>query len=372
MFKLTEARLLRQEEIDMAATEDAINKRMISSRRALRKKQLSAGGLIGKLFDSVHSSHKKDHDCDSFEDSCGDKLMQLSSFVKKDTKDLPDIEPSRRRRRKAVSDGVSAMRFFTPLSSSVKEALEGDMESEFDNLRHRSIELSKSIPKSYSTVPSRPHRLKSASTGIFTMRHGGSEAIFSDSSDKNANLTHFKSRDDNDIDMFSSSVLSRVDEGKPISKAISVGESKTKVSSMSKTSTNLEHSSLSNHTNSYIPKSGSEHKKILAFMHPTNEELAEDPIESQVESDMESTGFPDLSDHPSFQFDNELEIPLSDRMKSFFMDLKYRRLSAVFGTLLVFFLLGTRMELILLKTCKIEGKSSHVYPSRWSCANVSN
>ena len=120
---------------------------------------------------------------------------------------------------------------------------------------------------------------------------------------------------------------------------------------MSKTETNLEYSSLSNHSNLYIPKSGSEHEKILAFAHPTNEE----------ESDVESTGFPDLSDHPEFHFDDELEIPFSDRMKSFFMDLKYRRLSAVFGTLLVFFLLGTRMELILLKTCKIEGKSLQLF-----------
>jgi hypothetical protein len=344
-FKLTEARLLRQEEIDMAATEDAINKRTISSRKGMRKKQLSTG-LIGKIFDTVHSSHRKDDISDSFDDSYGDKLMQLSSFVRRDTKDLPDIEPSRRRRRKAISEGVSSMRFFTTQSSSVKQALEGDMESDSDNLRHVPLEPLKPLPSSHTSGPSRPRRLKSASTGVFMMRHGP-DSLFSDPSDKNSISTQLKSKDDNDINMISSTSLSRVDESRPMSKESILGLSKAKSASSSVAISTLDPSLQ-------IHKSGSSQKNSTEAVKPINQESNDDIIDQQVESDTESTGFPDLSEHPKFNFEN-VKISFSEHLKSFFIGLKYRRLSAVFGTLLVFFLLGTRMELILLKTCKIEG-----------------
>lgn len=369
MFKLTEARLLRQEEIDMAATEDAINKRMISSRRGVRKKQLSTG-LIGKIFDSVHSSHRKDDISDSFDDSYGDKLMQLSSFVKRDTKDLPDIEPSRRRRRKAVSEGVSAMRFFTPQSSSVKQALEGDMESDFDNILHGPLEPLKPLPSSHTNGPSRPRRLKSASTGVFMMRHGP-DSLFSDPSDKNSN-TQLKSKDDNDVNMFSSTSLSRVDESRPMSKESILGLSKAKSAISSVAISTLD-------PPLQIHKSGSSQKNTIEPLKAINQESNDDIIDQQVESDTESTGFPDLSEHPEFNFET-IEISFSEQLKSFFIGLKYRRLSAVFGTLLVFFLLGTRMELILLKTCKIKDnentwdyislKSTFIMTTLWLCGFI--
>lgn len=339
-FKLNQARLMRQEEIDMVATEDEIKRHLKAiSRKKQRKKQLSAR-LIDKFLEPVHSTHKKDSCDDTFDR--GNNLEKLSAFVKQDTKDLPDVVRPRLR-NKSVSEGVSAMRLFAPVSSSVQQVLQDGMESE-----SYPLSISESIP----TARIRTRRLKSSSTGVMMMREAELVRAYPQSL-----MSTLELPEDHDLHVSSIGLPGLMLTNGEITDSVAMKKS----------------SSLQDLK--FIKSSDPLIRGALPAKDRSNARQADDG-----ESDVESFGSFDMSIQPNIQIESDIDISFTERMKGFYMSWKYRRMSAVFGTLLIFFLLGIRLELILLETCEIEDnentwnfislRSTFILTTLWLCGFI--
>ena len=251
-----------------------------------------------------------------------ERLTKLSEFVKKDAKDLPDlkygIESRQRRRHKSISDGVAAMR----MVSGTPENIRNDLERGESQIEREVLPV---------TEPRRSRRQKSVSTGVFLMQ-----------SEMSSPITDVKTAAQIGDDESSSGTTTAQEPCFSLAPKIFCPPHKT-------------------HTKEEIPMSLRKKK----FITPIAEDGESDVEEASLESDgsvssersVHSSGIPEIIDfeceEPSEKFDP------AESLRGLYVNKKYRQASAVFGTMIAFFMIAVRIELILLDTCAIEGEITH-------------
>ena len=288
-------------------------------KRQKRQKSASTGVLLMKSptgHESAGGREGKDHM------NQNERLTKLSEFVKKDAKDLPDfkygIETRQRRRHKSISDGVAAMRMVSGTPKNFRNDLERD-----ENQIEREV-----LPV---TEPRRSRRQKSVSTGVFLMQ-----------SEMSSPITDVKKAAQIGDDESSSSSITAQEPCFSLAPKMFCPPHKT-------------------HTKEEIPMS----LRKKNFITPIAEDGESDAEEASLESDgsvssersVHSSGIPEIIDfeceEPSGKFD------LAESLRGLYVNKKYRQASAVFGTMIAFFMIAVRIELILLDICAIEGEITH-------------
>lgn len=284
-----------------------------------RQKSASTGVLLMKSptgHESTGGREGKDHM------NQNERLTKLSEFVKKDAKDLPDlkygIESRQRRRHKSISDGVATMRMVSGTPENIRNDVERG-ESQID----REV-----LPV---TEPRRSRRQKSVSTGVFLMQ-----------SEISSPITDVKTAAQIGDDESSYGSTTAQEPCFSLAPKMFCPPHKT-------------------HTKEEIPMSLRKKK----FITPIAEDGESDEEEASLESDgslssersVHSSGIPEIIDfeceEPSEKFD------LAESLRGLYVNKKYRQASAVFGTMIAFFMIAVRIELILLDTCVIEGEITH-------------
>jgi len=334
-LKLNTAKRKRQEEIDHADAEKkrpsntpttASVARHDKDRSPLKKYSSNATG-------SAASSTP----------SGSERLLKISDYVKKPTKDLPDgaqgLVNDRRRRRKTMSDGVASMRLFAPTSSAAKEALEIDDTS----------------PK--PPAPPRRRKVKSASMGVMQMRvetdrvTGENEKTTDrkDGEETNRKTTHLSGVEEG-IPAWSGAVQtgtqlmnSGTRNGKKITFADQEGNLKTEdISSvnispvlLSATQTAIEISDSS------LGHTGQEEPTYLL-----------DTIISYSQEDGDD--FSDVCPKIVVLDEQQITKPssLMKRLQTFYLSFNYR-LASIVLSMVAFYVLAFRMQVILQDTCTI-------------------
>ena len=339
-FELKMARKKRRDEIDFAETERGLLSTKVPTKKKLVKPLDSNLNILIKMLPGVTGNNRNGQIKDDLDLSSNDgsllnsssqRLKELSELVKKDSKDLPDIRGAQaralkaRRRKRSVSDGVAAMRLFSTTSTLAAEALkdENDMDSEqtlkTSTLQDVQVPGPASLKASSlrGATRTRPRRQKAVSTGVFLMQSEKSDPLpMGLGKEPSQEKPRFQESDN--IFQTKPSKLSGTDD---------------------------------------MPKS----LQLKKFNMPISEEdSGDEPSEKNIneQSDDEiSDGVPDIEDFS----ESVVKIDISQRLREMYMSKSYRQTSAVFGTMLVFFMIASRIELILLDICYISGETSSIY-----------
>ncbi len=301
----------RQDEIDYAETERAIEENMKERTKEKRKKvdddsKLSFLTRILPATDNGNKNTQKKSDLNYLDLSSSNhsltgsqRLSQITELVKKPSTELPDVRQRRRNARKrSVSDGVAAMRLFSTTSAVASEAL---MNSEVEN---------EPLPVAPQPIKlrARGRRQKAHSTGVVLMQSEMPKSMFFEN-EKSLQVTQA----DNEI----------------------------------------QTSRLVRDSEDIMPKSLQQKKFIM----PISEGSEHGSSEKAAESDDDdiSEGLPEIVDSGDTQGDKADEAPLDILMCQILLSHKWRRLSAICGTFVIFFLIAARIEVILIETCAIKG-----------------
>jgi hypothetical protein len=365
MFELHEARSHRLDELDFF---EAKGRDITASQKKRRKKKskkneyqvkdsmmrlnffqkMMTGGIGGS--GSLRTLEAKD-DLD-FGDSGNDsdnslsgsqRLVQLTELVKRPSKDLPDIKPrARRPRNRSVSDGVAAMRIFSNTSASAAEALKSE---EVPQSATALVSL-RVPPAKLGAIDDvkarpRPRRQKAISTGVFMMQ-----------SEKTAPLVDEGGADD----------------GKKLRKTIEDlnKESRADLRLPPRPPNPLDTLGNCLFPKQELPQGFDEMPKSLQqkkFISPITEEEDGEEQDNEDSDDEDSVvsfvseGVPDIIDFDLVE-EAKQKIGIGERLRGLYVKKSYRQASGVFGTMLLFFMVAIRIELILLDTCAINGKDN--------------
>ncbi len=304
--KLMKAKSKRQEDIDYYMTGEASEKK---SKRQRQRQDSNQSNLLAMFIDKM-GPKKRTNDEDrlnSPEDSLSgsQRLRQMTSLVKQDTKDLPDeklLERRKRRQRaRSVSDGVASMRLFSSTSLPAENALKSDSTS---------IELEGKLQAfTPRQAGKRRPRQKMMSAGVLQMQSEKFDSFFNDDHGNN-----------------NSEIVDKWLQSKDTEKR------KTK-----------------------FPTKQSGLKPV--------EEILKDDVHDQLDNEDE------ISIHSSIHSEDSVEIrvvtleaeenllysvPISERLRTFISLERYPLLSAIFGSMFILFLLSVRVELILFDTCALK------------------
>lgn len=307
--KLLKAKSKRQEDIDyfMTGEKEASEKK---SKRQRKRQDSNQSNLLAMFMDKMGPKKRTNNDDDRLNSPEGSlsgsqRLRQMTSLVKQDTKDLPDeklLERRKRRQRaRSVSDGVAAMRLFSSTSLPAEEALKSDSTSmELEG------KLQAFTPRQ---AGKRRPRQRMMSTGVLQMQSEKLDSFFNgDHGDKNSEI-------------FDKWLRSKDTEKRK--------------------------------TNFSAKQSG---------LKPV-EEILKDNVHDQLDNEDE------ISIHSSIHSEDSVEIrvvtveaeenllhnvPISERLRTFISLDRYPLLSAIFGSMFVLFLLSVRVEIILLDTCALK------------------
>ena len=370
MFELHEARSHRLDELDFF---EAKGRDITASQKKRRKKKskkkeyqvkdsmtrlnffqkMMTGGMGGSGslrtleakddFDFGDSGHDSDNSL-----SGSQRLVQLTELVKRPSKDLPDIKPrARRPRNRSVSDGVAAMRIFSNTSASAAEALKSEEvpQSTTAPAPFR-VPLAKLGAIDDVKARPRPRRQKAISTGVFMMQ-----------SEKTAPLVDEGGADD----------------GKKLRKTIAFGdedlnkESRADLRLPPRPPNPLDTLGNCLFPKKELPQGFDEMPKSLQqkkFISPITEEEDGEEEDNEVSDDEDSVvsfvseGVPDIIDFDFLVEEAKKKIDIRERLRGLYVKKSYRQASGVFGTMLSFFMVAIRIELILLDICAINGKDN--------------
>lgn len=335
LFELNEAKLIRQNDIDFA---EAKGKLLTNSQKKRKRKQMatkkekhaheSKGGLsfLKRMMtgstDSPTLASKDDFDLDRSVHSSlsgGEKLVQLSELVKKQSKDLPDIRPTARRpRTRSVSDGVASMRvnIFSAKSALAAEVLRG--EAVPDTSSPSTVVSSRPLTSKGAVISgerARSRREKAVSTGVFLMQSEKSRPLVTDPY----------------MDVEDSSSLEP-----------------SAIQSLGKC---LFPTRISEHEKDEMPLALKQTKFITTICEEDSE--IDDHSLSELSTGAKSEGVPDVVDVDVLTA-KKTEFNVAQVLRDMFLNKSYRQASAVFGTMVAFFMIAIRIELILLDTCSID------------------
>jgi hypothetical protein len=336
LFELNEAKLIRQNEIDFAEAKDKMMTRSEMKRKMKKsamKKEQSAKELLGGLSffkrmmtgpsENQSLTTKDDFDLDHSTHSSlsgSQKLVQLSELVKKQSKDLPDIKPmARRPRTRSVSDGVASMRInlFSTKSALAAEVLRGEAVPDFSA---PSTAASSQPPSgrlsSKGTAASeerhRSRREKAVSTGVFLMQSERSRPL---SAETNADVEPSSTLDSLGKCLFPTKRSEKEKEEMPIAL---------------------------------------KQKKFITTIREEDSDIDQHSL-SDISSGDRSEGVPDVV-NIDISNDRKIEFDVTKFLREMFLKKSYRQANAVFGTMVAFFMIAIRIELILLDTCSIYGE----------------
>ena len=356
MFELNVARLHRQEEIDYAETEKAIKNNMANKSKK-KKKELDSDSklmFLKRMLTGGGSSHlrvKDDMDVETSSDgslSQSQKLVRLSELVKTSSHDLPEFSARPKRpRNRSLSDGVAAMRLFAPTSAVAAEALNDEVKYEPNETSRTASVRSGSRPP--PVKPLRQKRTKSASTGVFLMQCEQSKPIYSESET-------------------STNTTAVTDIGNA-SRASSASSASLTAAALRKVTDSdcapLAAAALGECIFPYgaqtdedeMPKRLQQKKFITTICEEDSDEGTKEVDDASISSDTSIVD--DISEAPDIEDsnDNIKKVQFSERLCLLFLKNSYRQASAVFGTMVAFFMLAIRIELILMDTCTIPGKA---------------
>jgi hypothetical protein len=280
-----------------------------------------------KSFPEIEDAFETHSNRSTFSLTASEKLVQLTEMVKRPSRDLPDtITRSQRFRNRSVSDGVAAMRnnLFSKTSSMATEVLQNE-----------------SIPvptpgNTNQTIDSRPgiKRQKSVSAGVLMMESETSKPLF-------------KVKDIG---------VSKINE--------IVSES---MKSDPEASSSPPKSVLKNGTHNHAKEIMNTRETNLSLREKERIIVQEESLDEYEDSNIESLGnegfADDRSDIDSADITSCERIPevmkkkdLAEMLRGLLMKKSYRQASAVFGTMIVFFMVAMRIEIILLDICAIVGK----------------
>ena len=294
--------------------------------------------FLMKMIPGVTGSSRSEQVKDDFDVgslrslSSSQRLQQLSELVKKHSKDLPDIQGAQsraaRRRKRSVSDGVAAMRLFSTTSASAAEALNDEnLPDTEDSSKTPSLQLVSRASalrgsSSMASTRTRPRRQKAVSTGVFLMQSEASKPI-------------------------------GMEPAKSLGEKFNVNEGGNSFQVKPPRLTKQEEMPLA-----------LQRKKFIMTI---SEEDSVDAKSEDTDNDSVdiSEGVPDIVD---FADSDSIitKIEISQRLRKMYMSRSYRQASAVFGTMLAFFMIAIRIELILLDICYISGKNDFVILSYFS------
>ena len=339
-FELQMARRNRQDEIDFAETEDHLTHSVkeVKKKKMVKKSSDSNLQFLMKMIPGVTGSSRSEQFKDDFDVgslrslSSSQRLQQLSELVKKHSKDLPDIQGAQsraaRRRKRSVSDGVAAMRLFSTTSASAAEALNDEnLPDTEDSSKTPSLQLVSRASalrgsSSMASTRTRPRRQKAVSTGVFLMQSEASKPI-------------------------------GMEPAKSLGEKFNVNEGGNSFQVKPPRLTKQEEMPLA-----------LQRKKFIMTI---SEEDSVDAKSEDTDNDSVdiSEGVPDIVD---FADSDSIitKIEISQRLRKMYMSRSYRQASAVFGTMLAFFMIAIRIELILLDICYISGKNDFVILSYFS------
>ena len=322
--KLQRAKSKRQEDIDYYLTaEKEVSKNM--KRRTQRKRQDSSqSNILSKLFpikkEKLNDDDESDNENNHGSLSGSQRLLEISELVKRPTADLPDEKIITRRRQrklaKSLSDGVAAMRLFSTTSTLAEEALRSDADAVVSKGKLES--LGEKLPKT------RRPRKKMLSTGVFLMQ--------SEKPDPSDNLDY--ETHSHGFDSQSEIVKSWTSSANP----------RNDVNIMKKEVTKLQYSEKKR---SGLPMVQETSKDYQISLVDEDEDLS---IASSVHSEESFERRVDIHDDI---VTTEI-VPLHEKLCEFILHYRYPWYSAVFGTMIVFFLLSLRVEIILIDTCAMK------------------
>lgn len=298
----------------------------------------------------------------SSKQSGSERLIQITHYVKNG---LPDIEPSRvndkrRRRRKTMSEGVASMRLFAPTSSAAKQALQVDTLATDAVEVYHSQELLPGTPKQ--------RRKRAASAGVMQMR-AMSDLDKEKSADKkgdpekNCETGNLPSLEEG-IPAWSNamqmgklvigSITEKIGDGKNHQETKHLPS--VKKSTAVRTETGIS-DAVDCTLEQEVTQANCRSTNVVSFSIPASS-IAEEPIctaasHSEDNDDDLSDGVPDIA---SVILDDQQmkEAPsFEERLQIIYLSFNYRVASTVFGTMIAFFILTFRMDVILLDTCTI-------------------
>jgi len=337
-FELNEARLLRQDEIDFAELEKkrvtTTGNPIILKSETSSSQDITPRATFLKRMRSVSNINAAKDDFDitsSVRNSlrANQNLLELSDLVKRASKDLPECQASQGdSSKRSVSAGVASMRegMFTRTSLLAAAALKGE---ELPQSQEPAPYLDDSRPVGNRL---RPLRMKAVSTGVFFMQSERSLPIFNDKTD-----------DELQVRPPVTSVVGKESEMQPIVETVKVKHHDTKEDVSS--DTNRQVTDATSKEISILPKQ----KKA-----PTISIRAEECILEHDDEDVDdrSDAVPDMTGIDTFETMKKRK-EFRAWLEQLFMKKKYRQGSAVFGTMVAFFMIAIRMELIMLDTCSI-------------------
>jgi len=354
-LRLETANRKRQEEIDHIEAE---NKRAESKEANPSNKPTAA--LVAQL--DKKSFPKRNTFNGGSAVSGSERLIQIGHYVKNG---LPEVEPShvnekRRRRMKTMSDGVASMRLFAPTSLAAKEALK------IDSLAGDTVE----VYTNQEILPGSPkqRRKKAASAGVMLMR-----------AETNLDKEKRADRKEDQENKCETKNLPSLEEGIPawsnamqtgkqmigsITGKVGDGENNQKTKDLSSVKKSAAVSTvvqtatgISDSVNYTLKQAKNERTNMVTFSTPASS-IADAPIYTTISysednDDDFSDGVPDIA-LVELDYQQMKETPsFEERLQTIYLSSKYLVASTVFGTMIAFFILTFRMEVILLETCTI-------------------
>lgn len=260
-------------------------------------------------------------------------LVELSDLVKRPSKDLPEVLPyNKESSKRSVSAGVASMRegLFSRKSLLAAEALDGKALPQSQDPTPLSLFPISASPADENNAPGnrlRSMRKKAVSTGVFLMQSERSHSFLD--ADKAENKAM--------VQCLALSAAANESEMQPIVNKF-----------------NEKHSEAKEDTNSKaIPISLKQKKSSIGSI-----------LEHECVAEHDSDSDDDRSDVvPAITGIDKLESTKTRKefrvwLEHLFMKKSYRQASAVFGTMVAFFMIAIRIELILLDTCFIYGELS--------------
>jgi hypothetical protein len=362
--KLEKATTKRQEEIDYLLAEKEVAKNMKertapAPRQRQRQDSLQSNLLsrfMGKRS-GVKDNEVNDKALDASKNdgslSGSERLLKISVLVKQPTKDLPDDLPddhiSRRRRQRqrsrSVSDGVAAMRLFSSKSAVAEEALKAD------SVDSDPLELPKGLLEALPTRQpgSRRTRKKMASTGVYLMQSENTPSFFGGDSDSKRNET---------LAQFRRAPLPLPEERETKTEK---GDGTFLSSIKTMPSERQVHRISSKESFKLAPV----HESIETIKHQ-HEPVIPDTFsdESSIISEEESV---EVREVDTSEIETVEHVSLGERLRKFLLHRRYALTSAV-GTMVAFFCLSTRVEMLLLDTCTLKDNLNtfNFFPTRTS------
>mmetsp|Transcript_3585 Transcript_3585/g.5202 ORF Transcript_3585/g.5202 Transcript_3585/m.5202 type:complete len:849 (+) Transcript_3585:1-2547(+) len=284
---------------------------------------------MGKKSTREDENHEHELDQSKSERSLtgSQRLKNLSELVKQPTKNLPDeniVKRRRERRRaKSVSDGVAAMRLFSSKSAMAQEALNADPDTEISQGRLEAIP---------TRLPgSRRPRQKMVSTGVFLMQSEKPPSFF----DESGGLKQDGVDQQGGIEPMGRIAVNTnlvADEFKTTGTRSSRVGSNTRLEERDLEATSFKLTAVEERF---------ERKQNELEIHDCISE--DDSIVSEESVEEWEVSAPEPIVH----------LSLGDRLRMSILHKSYTLASALFGTMVLFFCLGLRIELILLETCEM-------------------